>query len=131
MSAEIEIPYQVEVHPMTGVTSGKLGIWIFLASELMLFGALFSSYVLLRVGSGVEFWPTGVTSGQEAVIGKERGQRQRSQSHARPLQHLATRQRCRKKTSAVRFALQCHGLLNISACQFYPVRAIRSGTLQS
>ena len=59
----IELPYQVEPHPITGVTSGKLGIWLFLASEVMLFGSLFSSYVLLRVGSPAEFWPTGVEAG--------------------------------------------------------------------
>ncbi len=62
MSA-IVMPYQVEPHPVTGVTSGKLGIWLFLASEVMLFGALFSSYVLLRVGSPAEYWPTGVEAG--------------------------------------------------------------------
>lgn len=42
---------------MTGVYSGKLGTWLFLASEVMLFGALFSSYVLLRVGAGPD-WPS-------------------------------------------------------------------------
>ncbi|MCH8949147.1 MAG: heme-copper oxidase subunit III, partial [Chloroflexi bacterium] len=31
--------------------SGKLGIWLFLASEVMLFGALFSSYIILRTGN--------------------------------------------------------------------------------
>ena len=55
MSAEI--PYMVEEHPVTGVYNGKLGIWLFLASEVMLFGALFSSYVLLRVGAST--WPHG------------------------------------------------------------------------
>ncbi len=57
MSAEIEIPYAVKPHPITGIPNGKLGIWLFLASEVMLFGALFSSYVLLRVGA--ETWPHG------------------------------------------------------------------------
>ena len=68
MSA-IELPYQVEPHPVTGVTSGKLGIWLFLASEVMLFGSLFSSYVLLRVGTGQEYWPTGVEAGLSVPIG--------------------------------------------------------------
>jgi heme/copper-type cytochrome/quinol oxidase subunit 3 len=36
-------------HPVTGMYNGKFGLWLFLASEVMLFGALFSSYVLLRV----------------------------------------------------------------------------------
>ena len=48
----VVIPWQVKPHPLTGVTSGKLGIWLFLASEVMLFGALFSSYVLLARGLG-------------------------------------------------------------------------------
>ncbi len=41
--SEIVIPYRTEPHPLNGVTSGKLGVWLFLASEVMLFGALFSS----------------------------------------------------------------------------------------
>lgn len=52
-----EIPYTVKPHPMSGLYSGKLGTWLFLASEVMLFGALFSSYILLRVGS--DDWPVG------------------------------------------------------------------------
>lgn len=56
-----EIPYTVEVRPDTGVFNAKLGIWLFLASEVMLFGALFSAYVMLRVGSEVE-WPRGLLS---------------------------------------------------------------------
>ncbi len=63
------IPYRVKPHPLTGVTSGKLGVWLFLASEVMLFGALFSSYVLLRVGSAPEHWPTGVKAGLSVPIG--------------------------------------------------------------
>lgn len=47
----MEIPYTVEVRPDTGLNNAKLGIWLFLASEVMLFGALFSSYVFLRVGN--------------------------------------------------------------------------------
>ena len=37
-------------HPLTHMTNGKLGTWLFLASEIMLFGGLFSAYVLLRSG---------------------------------------------------------------------------------
>ena len=36
------------VRPDTGLTNPKLGIWLFLASEVMLFGSLFSVYALLR-----------------------------------------------------------------------------------
>src|ERR1700750_2347145 len=53
----MNIPYTIEERPDTGLTNGKLGIWLFLASEVMLFGALFSTYIILRVGS-VE-WPHG------------------------------------------------------------------------
>ncbi len=53
----MEIPYVVEERPDTGLANGKLGIWLFLASEVMLFGALFSTYIILRSGS-VE-WPHG------------------------------------------------------------------------
>jgi heme/copper-type cytochrome/quinol oxidase subunit 3 len=56
----MNIPYTVEARPDTGLPNGKLGIWLFLASEVMLFGALFSSYILLRVGA-VE-WPQGELS---------------------------------------------------------------------
>ena len=53
----MEIPYTVEERLDTGLNNVKLGIWLFLASEVMLFGGLFSSYVLLRVGA--EEWPRG------------------------------------------------------------------------
>lgn len=52
------IPYVFEPRPDTGVTNAKLGIWLFLASEVMLFGSLFSSYILLRMGASE--WPRGV-----------------------------------------------------------------------
>jgi cytochrome c oxidase subunit 3 len=51
----VEIPYTTEVRPDTGLINGKLGIWLFLASEVMFFGSLFSAYVLLRMGA--ETWP--------------------------------------------------------------------------
>ena len=53
----MNIPYTVEERPDTGLTNGKLGIWLFLASEVMLFGALFSTYIILRVGATE--WPHG------------------------------------------------------------------------
>ena len=53
----MDIPYTVEIRPDTGLYNAKLGIWLFLASEVMLFGALFSSYILLRVAAPV--WPHG------------------------------------------------------------------------
>jgi cytochrome c oxidase subunit III len=47
----MNIPYTVESRPDTGLHNCKLGIWLFLASEVMLFGALFSTYIILRTGS--------------------------------------------------------------------------------
>lgn len=55
----MEIPYIVEARPDTGLTNGKLGMWLFLASEIMLFGALFATYIILRVGAAS--WPEGAT----------------------------------------------------------------------
>ncbi len=55
----MEIPYTVHPRPDTGLYNAKVGIWLFLASEVMLFGALFSSYILLRVGAADEYWPHG------------------------------------------------------------------------
>ena len=47
----MQIPYIVEERPDTGLTNSKLGIWVFLASEIMLFGGLFSAYVFLRIAA--------------------------------------------------------------------------------
>ena len=58
MSVDI-IPYTVEERQDTGFNNATLGIWLFLASEIMLFGALFSSYILLRVGAA--HWPSGAS----------------------------------------------------------------------
>ncbi len=55
------IPYIDKPHPLTRMTNAKLGTWLFLASEVMLFGGLFSAYVLLRIGDAT--WPTHHESG--------------------------------------------------------------------
>ncbi len=55
--SDVAIPHDIEPHPMTGMYNGKLGLWLFLASEIMLFGALFSTYVVLRVGAPEGTWP--------------------------------------------------------------------------
>jgi cytochrome c oxidase subunit III len=54
----MDIPYTSQPRPDTGLYNAKVGIWLFLASEVMLFGAFFSSYVLLRVGATQ--WPHGL-----------------------------------------------------------------------
>ncbi len=61
------LPYDVEPHPVTGINNGKFGTWLFLASEVMLFGALFSTYVLLRAGS--DSWPHGRDLGLSVPLG--------------------------------------------------------------
>ncbi|MDL1891640.1 heme-copper oxidase subunit III [Sphingobacteriales bacterium CHB3] len=53
----MNIPYTSTARPDTGLYNAKLGIWLFLASEVMLFGALFSTYILLRVNA--VSWPHG------------------------------------------------------------------------
>ena len=47
----MEVPYIVEEREDTGLINSKLGIWIFLASEIMLFGGLFSAYIFLRLAA--------------------------------------------------------------------------------
>src|SRR3954453_9037695 len=56
----MEIPYTSHAREDTGLYNAKVGIWLFLASEVMLFGALFSSYILLRVGAAPGNWPHGL-----------------------------------------------------------------------
>ena len=56
----MDIPYTVNLRRDTGLYNSKVGIWLFLASEVMLFGALFSSYILLRVGAPAGTWPHGL-----------------------------------------------------------------------
>ncbi len=53
----MQIPYTVEARPDTGLYNAKLGIWLFLASEVMLFGSLFSAYIMMRIGAA--YWPKG------------------------------------------------------------------------
>ena len=55
----MQIQYITEERPDTGLINSKLGIWIFLASEVMLFGGLFSAYVFLRLAApegDFEYW---------------------------------------------------------------------------
>ncbi len=49
--------YTLERRPDTNVSNTTLGLWLFLASEVMLFGAVFSAYALLRVSAAA--WPAG------------------------------------------------------------------------
>jgi len=53
----MEIPYTSIPRADTGVYNARLGIWLFLASEVMLFGGLFSAYIFLRTSD--PSWPRG------------------------------------------------------------------------
>ena len=56
----VQHPSAYEPRSDTGVDSATLGFWLFIASEVMLFGALFSSYALLRVSAAD--WPAAGTA---------------------------------------------------------------------
>jgi cytochrome c oxidase subunit III len=56
----MQIPYETSARPDTGLYNAKLGIWLFLASEVMLFGGLFSGYLFLRLGAEDGYWPHGL-----------------------------------------------------------------------
>src|SRR5437660_10130433 len=56
----MEIPYTISTRPDTGLWNAKIGIWLFLASEVMLFGGLFSAYVFLRLDAPPGMWPHGL-----------------------------------------------------------------------
>lgn len=61
MSSPLPKPFpgSFAVHPdtHTGISNAKLGIWLFLASEVMLFATLFTTYVVLRTAA--PSWPRG------------------------------------------------------------------------
>ena len=56
----MEIPYTISTRPDTGLWNAKVGIWLFLASEIMLFGGLFSAYIFLRLDAHPGEWPHGL-----------------------------------------------------------------------
>lgn len=69
----MQIPYEVQARRDTGLYNAKLGIWLFLASEVMLFGGLFSAYIFLRMGAEPGYWPRGllnvpVGAGNTAIL---------------------------------------------------------------
>ncbi len=69
----MEIPYTVSNRPDTGLWNAKIGIWLFLASEVMLFGGLFSAYIFLRLDAAPGMWPHGllnvpVGAGNTAIL---------------------------------------------------------------
>src|SRR4030095_5245913 len=63
----MDIPYTVAVRRDTGLTNGKIGIWLFLASEVMLVGALFASYLLIRTRAPAVRRDTGLPTGRTGI----------------------------------------------------------------
>ena len=50
-----------DVHESTGIDNRKLGMWVFLSSEFMFFGALISNYMLFKGRDYSAFVPAGQT----------------------------------------------------------------------
>jgi heme/copper-type cytochrome/quinol oxidase subunit 3 len=60
-------PWTYTSRPDTRISNARLGVWLFLASEAMLFGSLVSAYVLLRAGASS--WPdAGVLNARHAYM---------------------------------------------------------------
>ena len=81
----VELPYITEPRPDTGLTLSKLGIWLFLASEVMLFGAFFSTYVVLRAGNSWQdfaFGPPAVTQSSADADDEWAEEKEESPGHA-------------------------------------------------
>jgi cytochrome c oxidase subunit 1 len=55
LPASSTIPWTYSPRHDSRTTNVRMGVWLFLASEAMFFGSLFSAYVLLRAGSAA--WP--------------------------------------------------------------------------
>ncbi|MBI5630687.1 MAG: heme-copper oxidase subunit III [Elusimicrobia bacterium] len=58
----MEIAAATEESSWSEADAGRLGLWLFILSEIMLFGAFFASYVSTRLGNadcalGVSAWP--------------------------------------------------------------------------
>src|SRR3989338_1000004 len=51
----ISVSTQTVAPTATGIPSGKLGMWVFLASEVMFFTGLIGAYIVLRAGH--PSWP--------------------------------------------------------------------------
>jgi heme/copper-type cytochrome/quinol oxidase subunit 3 len=61
----MQMPHAIQPRADTGVTNTQMGIWLFLASEVMLFGGLFSAYAFVRAAA--PHWPHGPATLQTGV----------------------------------------------------------------
>src|ERR1043166_8508767 len=69
----MEIPYTISTRPDTGLWNATGGLWLCLASEVMLFGGFFSAYIFLRLDAAPGTWPHGllnvpVGTGNTAIL---------------------------------------------------------------
>jgi heme/copper-type cytochrome/quinol oxidase subunit 3 len=67
----VAVPFTFDERPDTRASNIGLGMWLFIASEVMLFGGLFSAYVLLRGGAatwGIEGDVLGIGNGLALTI---------------------------------------------------------------
>ena len=55
MSQAATIAHSMTMETSTGIPSAKLGMWVFLASEVMFFSGLIGAYLVLRLGA--PSWP--------------------------------------------------------------------------
>ena len=55
-SFEVPTPRRSEQWPFEGVTNTKLGMWVFLGSDIILFGAFIGSYIFMRINAGWTNW---------------------------------------------------------------------------
>src|SRR5579884_1442427 len=56
MSTDAEVAH-LPAPTTTGISNAKMAVWLFLASEVMLFSTLFTTYLVLRMAAPV--WPRG------------------------------------------------------------------------
>src|SRR3989338_10340543 len=55
MDHAVSLESHAPAHTRTGIPNGKLGMWVFLASEVMFFTGLIGAYVVLRMSHPA--WP--------------------------------------------------------------------------
>jgi cytochrome c oxidase subunit 3 len=65
---DIDSTVPVENQHLTPVSTSRLKMWLFLAAEAMLFGSLFSGYVMLRAGSTAWPGPVGAFPWLETLL---------------------------------------------------------------
>ena len=59
-TAQTAVDHDHDDHPSTGISNTKLGMWVFLGSECLLFGGLISTYLLYKTKADGKTVPTDV-----------------------------------------------------------------------